>query len=156
MRKSIIFYLLIILSFSLSSCGARYKKGTITGTVVKESYNEISVKSNFVIPEIPIDYKIISSHITESILTINLTYSGGCEEHTFELMFNGMYMKSLPRQGSLYLLHNSNGDMCKKLIEKELKYNLAPIVGTSKQDVNYELYSYPEKLKYRKEINLTH
>jgi len=151
-----IYRLSIILLFSallVTSCNTRKKqqKSIIEKTQEMTVLLEPTVDNSFSIPEGKPNYTIENAEIKDSILTINISYSGGCKDHSFELMFNGMYMKSLPRKASLYLKHESNDDICKKLIMLELKYNLSSILGDAKQAANFNLYSYPTILKYSQE-----
>ena len=150
-----IYKLSIILFFSFllsTSCNTRknQQKSIIEKNQKMTILLEPTVDNSFTIPDGKPDYIIQSAEIKDSVLTINLSYTGGCKDHNFELMFNGMYMKSLPRKASLYLKHKSNGDICKKLILLELKYNLSSILGEAKQAANFNLYSYPDVLKYDK------
>jgi len=72
-------------------------------------------------------YNIDSMKISGDILSVFVTYSGGCKEHSFELYSNGMYAKSLPPQLSLCLRHSSNDDACRELINQELKYTISKL-----------------------------
>ena len=58
------------------------------------------------------------------IMSVTVSYSGGCEAHAFELYSNQRYMKSLPPQLNLFLVHERNGDMCRELIEQTLKFDI--------------------------------
>jgi hypothetical protein len=78
------------------------------------------------------DYTLESSSINKDILTLDVSYGGGCEEHSFILKWNGGFDKSLPAQASLYLFHDSHNDTCKALITKVLKFDLSPIKETYK------------------------
>lgn len=95
-----------------------------------------------------LNYSVVNAVLADTILTIELNYLGGCSEHSFNLVFNGMYKKSLPRQADLYLLHESLGDTCKENKSISVSYNLSSIIGTGKQAVNFTLIGYPDKLKY--------
>lgn len=68
---------------------------------------------------------IDSLSLQADVLSIFVNYSGGCKEHSFQLYFNGMYSKSLPPQANFVLKHEANGDACRQLILKELKFNIA-------------------------------
>ncbi len=72
-------------------------------------------------------YRIDSIGIVGDVLFVFVNYSGGCNEHSFELISNGKYAKSLPPQLSLCLKHSNNGDMCKKLVSQELKFDISKI-----------------------------
>ena len=56
-------------------------------------------------------------------LSIMVTYFGGCKEHFFQL-FGFMETKN---RIILNLEHNSNGDTCKKIIRKNIYFDLTPI-----------------------------
>ena len=74
------------------------------------------------------DLFTINSYSTDGdILSINVQYSGGCEDHDFDLYFNGALKKSLPPQATLCLTHNSNGDICKALIQDTLEFNISEL-----------------------------
>jgi hypothetical protein len=68
---------------------------------------------------------IDSMRVLGKTLILNVSYSGGCEKHEFDLYFNGMYAKSLPVQANLHLFHNNNGDACRKLEMKELRFDIS-------------------------------
>lgn len=72
-------------------------------------------------------YRLDSLSLNGDVLSVFVNYSGGCKEHTFELISNGMYAKSMPPQISLCLKHTNNEDMCKKLVVQELKFNISKI-----------------------------
>jgi hypothetical protein len=72
-------------------------------------------------------YKIDSLAISGNILSVFVNYSGGCKEHSFELVSNGMYAKSMPPQLSLCLKHSGNDDQCKKLVMQELKFDVSEL-----------------------------
>jgi len=72
-------------------------------------------------------YKVDSISIDGDILSVFVNYSGGCKEHTFDLVSNGMYAKSMPPQISVVLKHTNNGDNCRELVMKELKFDVSPL-----------------------------
>ncbi len=65
--------------------------------------------------------------IEEDIIKIDVSYSGGCEKHDFDLIWSGDFMESLPVQVSIYLSHDSKGDACEALIMKTLQFDLTPL-----------------------------
>lgn len=86
--------------------------------------------------------------IEGSTLIINVSFSGGCKDHVFDLYFNGMYAKSLPVQATLNLKHTGNGDACRELVSRELKFDIskmkAPggntiVVKLADKQVNYTI-----------------
>lgn len=69
-------------------------------------------------------FTIKSNELNGDIMSLTVTYSGGCEEHSFELVSNGAYAKSLPPQCRLRLIHDGNNDNCRSLIETKLNFNV--------------------------------
>ena len=70
----------------------------------------------------PIEIK--KATISGDILSLDVTYSGGCEKHEFELIGSGMYIKTMPPKMAISLKHYANGDGCRKLCETSLKINV--------------------------------
>lgn len=65
-----------------------------------------------------------SLSLSRDELKFNVSYSGGCREHTIELYaFKGI-QKSNPAQVTLILSHNGNGDMCEAYLTKTVSFNL--------------------------------
>ena len=65
--------------------------------------------------------------IEGDILSLVVTYSGGCEEHEFALWTTPEYAESEPAQHGLFLTHNANGDMCEAAITQELRFDISPL-----------------------------
>ena len=84
-------------------------------------------------------YRVDSMKINNDTLSVFVNYSGGCKEHSFDLYSNGMYAKSLPPQLSLCLRHTNNGDACRKLIMKELKFTINNLKYQGKNTVILKL-----------------
>jgi hypothetical protein len=71
--------------------------------------------------------KIRAVTLDRNVLKINVTYSGGCQEHTFGLHGETPFLLSNPPQWSLYLSHDAHGDTCVKNVEQLLSYDLTPM-----------------------------
>ena len=72
-------------------------------------------------------YTINASTVQDDILSVDVSYSGGCETHTFTLVAEERFLESLPVQLRVSLAHNANGDTCEALITEELHFNLTTI-----------------------------
>jgi hypothetical protein len=67
-------------------------------------------------------------------LKFNVSYSGGCKEHSIELYaFKGI-QKSNPAQVTLILSHNGNGDMCEAYLTKTVSFDLAALKNYLKSE----------------------
>ena len=62
-------------------------------------------------------------------LKVVVEYSGGCRDHVFQLVTNGMLMKSLPPQRPVRLIHQANEDMCRSMIIDTLTFDLTPLAA---------------------------
>ena len=69
--------------------------------------------------------KIEDAKIVGNKLEIKVSYGGGCENHSFELIGSPNISKSLPPIRSIQLIHRANKDACKALIIKELKFDIS-------------------------------
>ena len=66
--------------------------------------------------------------IVEDTITLNISYSGGCKNHSFSLyMSPAAFLESYPVQANLYLRHNGNSDACEAAINETISFNLQPI-----------------------------
>ena len=81
-------------------------------------------------------------------LSINVSYSGGCEEHEFELITDGRYSATYPPEIELVLRHDANNDRCRSYIDETLFFDLKPLQydGTTRIVIrltnNDNLYEY--------------
>ena len=68
-------------------------------------------------------------------IVLDVLYSGGCQEHGFDLYFSGAVAKSMPPQASLYLFHDNKGDGCRSILKKTLRYSLEEFAPYAKKGV---------------------
>jgi hypothetical protein len=61
------------------------------------------------------------------VLTVTVSYSGGCGTHDFEACWNGGWIKTLPLGVDLAIVHDGNGDACRQYITADLEYDLADL-----------------------------
>jgi len=77
---------------------------------------------------------IQSAEIKGTSIQLVVSYSGGCAEHSFRLIGSPILTKSLPPQRSVKLIHNSNGDQCKKMITDTLTFDVTPLANNASKD----------------------
>ncbi|MCB9189795.1 MAG: hypothetical protein H6599_11020 [Flavobacteriales bacterium] len=122
------YLILTIITLSLLSCHSRKTaKNADTETENTLLPKEIVVDANFQQPKDNSSFEITAASIENDILTITVTYSGGCKDHEFNAYFNEIYMKSQPPKAGIFIHHIGNDDLCKKLVTEELKFNLKPM-----------------------------
>ena len=72
-------------------------------------------------------YTINAATLQGDTLTLNVSYSGGCETHAFTLVAEQRFLESLPVQLRVSLAHNANGDRCEALITEDYHFDLTPL-----------------------------
>ncbi|MFA4852105.1 MAG: S-layer homology domain-containing protein [Candidatus Gracilibacteria bacterium] len=63
--------------------------------------------------------------LDKDTLFVNVGYGGGCEEHDFDLMWDGSFEDS--ENASLYLIHEGNDDACEAYANETLEFDLSSI-----------------------------
>lgn len=61
---------------------------------------------------------VINDHIA-----LNVSYSGGCEEHTFEILSDGKFTATYPPEVIVHIKHHDNGDRCRGMIDEKRYFN---------------------------------
>ena len=74
------------------------------------------------------DYVVNGSpSITGDVLTLNVSYGGGCEVHDFTLITSGVFLESDPVQLQAALAHNANRDMCERWVTETYHFNISAL-----------------------------
>lgn len=67
----------------------------------------------------------INSAVLEgNMLTLEVEYSGGCVDHSCDLVGSEGVMKSLPAKRAIKLIHHGNGDTCREMVSETLKFDI--------------------------------
>ena len=91
-------------------------------------------------------FTIKTARIEGEMLIIEVSYSGGCKEHDFQLFTDGMLMKSLPPKQTYFLKHAANADFCKKMVHDTLRYDLSGISAGNAKELKIILAGYKEEM----------
>jgi hypothetical protein len=146
MQKLFITTILLSVVF-LGACHKKEmsKTGRSTSTSAQENKNTLpkikdaTIDAGIDVMNTGAAYHIDSTQVNGDILSVFVNYSGGCQEHSFELYSNGMYAKSLPPQLLLCLRHDNKEDACRELINQELKFNIIKLKYPGKNTVILKL-----------------
>ena len=65
--------------------------------------------------------------ITGDVLTLSVSYSGGCESHDFTFITSGVFLESNPVQLQAILAHDANGDSCEAWVTETYHFNISPL-----------------------------
>lgn len=130
-NKLLILLTVSILAFSVvisSCCTSKKNKQKETESELKQNNTSLSVirDTSYRAPE-TLNYEILSTEITENILKVEVSYLGGCGTHTWQLMWTGVYMKSMPMKVPLTIQHEAINETCDKQITETLFFDLSPL-----------------------------
>ena len=99
--------------------------------------NCVDVKiGNFSLEETGDSYQINSIERMGNCAWLNISFSGGCKEHDFELRSNGAIIKTNPLTAELGLWHNANDDFCEAWITKDIFFDLRPLQVENQTSIN--------------------
>ena len=73
------------------------------------------------------EYVLNSATITDDVLNISVSYSGGCKDHRFTLVVSDTFLESFPVQLHASIAHNANRDTCEAYPTENYRFNLTPI-----------------------------
>lgn len=65
--------------------------------------------------------------LTGNVLKVSVTYSGGCDKHTFSLVGSRNISKSMPPRRAVNLIHKAQGDQCKKAVMEDLWFEISEL-----------------------------
>ncbi len=71
--------------------------------------------------------QIIDADVLGDTLAIQISYSGGCRTHEFQLLDTGIATKSIPPQHLLSLVHVLSDDPCEAFLTRILFFDLLPL-----------------------------
>jgi len=126
MRKHMIIFLAIALPIFFPSCKRNKELAaapnkdfpSIENILPIQLPTEINSKGN------SDNFEVLESKQDGGFLIVKVAYSGGCNEHKFEVSWDERYMKSLPPQVNLSMTHVNNEDACRTRIEREFAIDL--------------------------------
>jgi hypothetical protein len=132
----------------LLSCRSQKEKTTTnTQTQQNKITKDLVISTNDVINRN--DVTIEGAIIQNDSIIFSLAYSGGCEEHSFELYSNGMMAKSMPPQIYLTLIHLGNQDKCRNLIRTSESFSLKNLSELHQNKMLLRIKDYDQPLLYQ-------
>ena len=152
----------ILVSAILISCG---NSKEIVKEEIKTTIEDVEITDNneYPKPERPVKIKAKIGDFTDSdpieiksvkiignIMYMQVSFSGGCAEHGFELIGSPVVMKSLPPKRTIRLIHNNNDDACRSIVNKSLEIDLTDIAysQTSGSELMLMLKGWKEQILY--------
>jgi len=154
MRYSVLFFLLTII-FSCKTqknnkhCFLKKKKTEQTENtfiaIIIDSTSDTTKKQST-----SDAFKILDAKIIGNYLHLNISYSGGCEKHSFKINGDLQLSKSLPPIRSVNLIHYGNNDACKKLIIENLVIDIRDLAYKNEDgsEIYLSINGWTEKIHY--------
>jgi hypothetical protein len=70
---------------------------------------------------------ISDASIEGNVLAVEVGYPGGCQEHEFELYWDGLYIETVVPQVDLAIFHENNGDACEAFIFETIEFDISEL-----------------------------
>lgn len=125
-------------------------------TIPTESLEAVSISEAVpnveVVEQLPketANFNVKSAKCEGDFLILELSYGGGCVEHQFYLYTDMNYAKSLPPQMNLFLSHEANGDNCKALQSKVIKFDISKIRNDKSSSLLINLNQFKGQITYK-------
>lgn len=105
----------------------------------------VIIDSSFSVNNKNMRMNILNIQLNKDVLTMEINYSGGCQEHNFNLYSNGKIENNTMQ---LFLVDMQNEDFCKMLLTDTLKFNLSNLKTISKNKLNLTINRNEQILQY--------
>src|SRR5690554_1771267 len=119
-----IFLKLLVLGLFILSCTAINKSGALR---IPEDVKEVRIvkREGFKEKSDPINIKFVQQ--SGDYVVFDVSYSGGCADHTFDLVTTGAFTATYPPEVEVRLKHNNNGDGCRSVIDQKLYFDISQL-----------------------------
>lgn len=94
-------------------------------------------------------FELSNMNIDGDILSLTVSYGGGCKEHEFNLYFSGNYKKSLPPKAEFKLVHKYIEDPCRSIVEKTLKFNISGSKYEGQKEIVISINGFENTINYK-------
>ncbi|WP_309894167.1 hypothetical protein [Archangium sp.] len=86
------------------------------------------------------DIVIKNLEVQGDTLVARVMHSGGCKQHTYDLLWSGTFQKSAEgtNQVELVLAHDANGDACEALLNRTASFDLTPLKQQWREHYQFE------------------
>ena len=95
-------------------------------------------------------YKILSVKLQRNYLEIEVSYSGGCEQHEFNLIGSKYLSKSLPPIRNVQLVHLDKQDKCKSIVTEKLKFSISSLAENTNpgNKIKLQIEGFKDMIEY--------
>lgn len=132
---------LIVLACANSKRAMKKKAAIVHPVILSNDFSKFARESA--------ETNINNAVIADSILTLSVSYNGGCQDHKFELVGSKIVQKSMPPIRGVILVHHANNDDCRELINEDIKFNVSAFKYPG-SDVMLKLQGYESNILLKK------
>lgn len=142
---------MLVLSVATQMQTCKNKEKASEKTIINKSEQVIPVKQVVIDRSMtPIEkinaLEIIKASISDSLLTVSFTYKGTSDD-SFDLIFNGMYQKSLPMQANVKL-KQYKAEGIESIQTKTLVFDVTPMKASG-SELHIKVENFPDKLVFK-------
>ena len=146
--KNITILFFVLMLFACKNHREMYKNTSAITT--ENTMKTIGTLSNDTTVSDP--FEIQEASISGNKLLLKISYAGGCQEHSFQLVGAPQISKSLPPIRSIRLIHDGNQDACKAKIIKDIEIDISELCykNETNSSIYLQLQGWKENLLYTK------
>ncbi len=157
-------YLIIALGCIFMSCGTTKDAATEETEIVKgtissdseddqqktKSIKDMKIKAQIGEMKDGDAFNIEGVRISGNTMYVDVSYGGGCGDHSFEMNGSMAVMKSLPPQRVVKITHKNHKDYCKAIVTTTLEVDISELSDgkTKGSTIILLLDGWDERIKY--------
>ncbi|MEM9022707.1 MAG: hypothetical protein AAGB22_03135 [Bacteroidota bacterium] len=93
-------------------------------------------------------FTLEEANVIGDIMTVKVSYSGGCEKHAFTLYTNMEVTGSRPAELGLFLHHDNGNDRCEAWVTRSYQFDISQLRTIEHQTIRLRINSFPNELMY--------
>lgn len=143
--------LFILSCMAIALMGCKSKKNAMTMDIKPDQPETTKITAeigNYDTTSAAIEIKNVK--IEGNKMLIDVAYSGGCQDHSFQVVGSPVIAKSMPPIRSVRLIHFNNNDNCRAYIMKTLEVDIKALSDRQKAGsvIYLTLEGWEERLTY--------
>jgi hypothetical protein len=127
---------LVLVTSSLLGCASQPgDEGSQAGGKADGTAKKVTVTVGACAGERNDGYKLTRGLVDDAIdtLDVDVSFSGGCAEHTYKVCWDGSFDESTPVKAQLKLFHDSHDDSCEGLLSETITIDMSPLAAAYKE-----------------------
>lgn len=129
MKAPVYFLMMLLVAFSACTKQVADDKNSSRVTLTNDAsvYAAVAADRSSTISD-PFDLKSVT--LKDDSVEVTVAYSGGCKQHSFDVIWNGAVAKTNPPEISLFIKHHANDDACETYVTEKLTFSLTNLTGS--------------------------